>query len=164
VIKEQSYLLKVKDMAGAEVYHPLYEEYSRDYEYFFLVYNICSKASFRYLATLRKLVHENTHVGKVSVVIVGTNSDRDKDRQVTTEQGSNFAESNNDGFVEISAKDGTNVKEAFRKIVRRQRYLEEVSKSRCQATSSLWTRPRGMKNRAKFFLLLASRSVSGKKR
>jgi GTPase KRas protein len=124
MIDEQSCSLDVRDVAGVEVYSDLYTAYLRDYECFFLVYSICSRASFCHLAKLHDLLSKNTHDGNVSVVIVGTQSDRDKDRQVSTEQGNEFAESRNCGFVETSAKNNTNVKEAFCKVVRERRCLE----------------------------------------
>jgi len=123
-IDGQRCLLDVKDVAGVEAYSEMYTTFLPQYECFFLVYNICSWASFCHVAKLHDLVSENSSDGNVSVVIVGTQSDRSNDREVSTEQGKTFAESKNCAFVEASAKNNSNVGDAFRMIVTKRQCLE----------------------------------------
>ena len=47
------------------------------------------------------------------MILVGMKSDADKDRKVSIEEGMGFAEKHAMSFLEVSAKNGTNVREVF---------------------------------------------------
>ena len=49
----------------------------------------------------------------VSKILIGMKSDLDEDRKVMTEEGMAFAQNHGMNFLEVSAKNGTNVQEAF---------------------------------------------------
>lgn len=54
----------------------------------------------------------------VSIVVVGNKVDLEDERQVSTEEGREFAEKVGVPFFEISAKEGTCVEEVFAKLCR----------------------------------------------
>jgi Ras-related protein Rab-1A len=49
-------------------------------------------------------------------LLVGNKADLQSERKVSTEDGSDFADSLNLGFLETSAKNATNVEEAFSRM------------------------------------------------
>lgn len=53
----------------------------------------------------------------IVVMLLGNKCDLEDKRQVSKEEGINFAEKNKMGFVETSAKTGLNVEFGFKKIV-----------------------------------------------
>ncbi|KAG9073837.1 hypothetical protein FRC06_011119, partial [Ceratobasidium sp. 370] len=82
----------------------------------FLLYNIANLDSFNqcadWLAEIRARVDE-----RIPIMLIGNQLDRTAERAVSTGQAQNFAFQHNLLFTEVSAKCGTNVDYAFRRIV-----------------------------------------------
>lgn len=53
----------------------------------------------------------------IVIMMVGNKSDLEDDRVVLTDDARKFAETNELSFIETSAKDGTNVEDAFKNIL-----------------------------------------------
>ncbi|KAJ1611267.1 putative Rab2 GTPase [Cryptosporidium canis] len=78
-----------------------------------LVYDITRRDTFNHLTKWLSDVRRNS-TPKMTIILVGNKSDLDR-REVTTEEGMEFAEQNGLLFIETSAKTSKNVEEAFAK-------------------------------------------------
>ncbi|KAJ1605378.1 putative Rab2 GTPase [Cryptosporidium canis] len=76
-----------------------------------LVYDITRRDTFNHLTKWLSDVRRNS-TPKMTIILVGNKSDLDR-REVTTEEGMEFAEQNGLLFIETSAKTSKNVEEAF---------------------------------------------------
>ena len=77
-----------------------------------LVYDITDLESFQNLNTWLIEIEKNASKN-VYKILVGNKCDMENDRKVTYEQGKDFASQYGMKFFETSAKDSTNVSEAF---------------------------------------------------
>ena len=77
-----------------------------------LVYDITDLESFQNLNTWLIEIEKNASKN-VYKILVGNKCDMENDRKVTVEQGKDFATQYGMKFFETSAKDSTNVSEAF---------------------------------------------------
>jgi Ras-related protein Rab-2A len=77
-----------------------------------LVYDITRRETFEHLTTwledCRKFGNNN-----IVIILVGNKSDMENSRQVTRDEGEEFAKKNGLYFMETSAKTAENVDEAF---------------------------------------------------
>lgn len=105
--------LEIWDTAGQEKYHSVCHLYFRGANAALLVYDVTRKESFhkaqQWLADLQKELHP----GEVVVMLVGNKMDLSEQREVTFQEGKEFAESNSLLFMETSAKLNLQVSEAF---------------------------------------------------
>jgi GTPase KRas protein len=124
VIDGQVCMLEVLDTAGQEEYTALRDQWIRDAEGFLVVYSISSWASF---TRCRRFFHQIEGVKAPSVrhlpvdgntptdppfypvMLVGNNSDRVTEREVSTQEGHALAKELGCDFVEASAKNCINV-------------------------------------------------------
>nr|4KU4_A Chain A, Ras-3 from Cryphonectria parasitica [Cryphonectria parasitica]4KU4_B Chain B, Ras-3 from Cryphonectria parasitica [Cryphonectria parasitica] len=131
--------LEILDTAGQEEYGALREQWIRQNELFVIVFDVTRRSSFEaaerlfeeVIQTKRKLDETRRHPGDRHpddlpfapslVVLVGNKCDLDTRREVGTLEGSSLAKKLGCGFVETSAKLGTNVEEAFFSVVRADR-------------------------------------------
>ncbi|XP_049851799.1 ras-related protein Rab-2B-like [Schistocerca gregaria] len=104
--------LQIWDTAGQEKFRSITRSYYRGASGALLVYDITRRETFEHLSSwledCRKCSSNNT-----VIVLVGNKCDLEPDRQVTREEGENFAKKNNLEFIETSAKTAENVEEAF---------------------------------------------------
>ena len=77
-----------------------------------LVYDITDLESFQNLNTWLIEIEKNASKN-VYKILVGNKCDMENDRKVTVEQGKDFADQYGMKFFETSAKNSTNVSEAF---------------------------------------------------
>jgi len=107
---------QIWDTAGQERFKALTRGYYRGGLGALLVYSILNKQSFENCETwLEELV---THVDPgILVMLVGNKSDMESLREVTTEEAKEFAHKNKLSFIEASAKESTNVAEAFERLI-----------------------------------------------
>ena len=113
-IDNQDIHLLLYDTAGQEKFRSLIPMYTRDANIILLVYDISSKESFLHLSDwLRDL----TNIKKEDVIfaVVGNKTDLDDRREVTSEEGENFAKEQQFIFAEVSAKTGDGFSELFYK-------------------------------------------------
>lgn len=76
----------------------------------------CSSSVSRWLSELDQHVEERAEQGieeSLVIMLVGNKCDLKNNREVSTEDGKKLAQKHNMLFMETSALDGTNVKEAF---------------------------------------------------
>lgn len=104
--------LQIWDTAGQERFRTITSSYYRGAHGIIVVYDVTDKESFNHvpewLNEIDKYACENVHK-----LLFGNKSDLTAKRVVSTEQGKEFAESQGIEFLETSAKEATNVEQAF---------------------------------------------------
>ena len=113
-IDNQDIHLLLYDTAGQEKFRSLIPMYTRDANIILLVYDICSKDSFNHLSDW---LNDLTNINKDDVIfaVVGNKIDLEDKREVTKEEGSNYAKEHDFIFAEVSAKSGDGFSELFYK-------------------------------------------------
>ncbi|KAJ4396588.1 RAS2 protein [Gnomoniopsis smithogilvyi] len=153
--------LEILDTAGQEEYGALREQWIRQNELFVIVYDVTRRSSFE---ATERLFHEvvdvkrkldTNHFSPSLIILVGNKSDLDNRRLVGTMEGQNLAKKLGCGFIETSAKLGTNVETAFFTVVRadrklRQERMNEENKGRNEELSALGIKP-PKSSKGKFF-------------
>jgi GTPase SAR1 family protein len=81
-----------------------------------LLYDITASLSFTSLSRWLSELRENTDPNIV-VLLVGNKSDLAERRAVATEEGVGFSKSESLLFIETSARDASNVQEAFTRLI-----------------------------------------------
>ncbi|ESN99910.1 hypothetical protein HELRODRAFT_185778 [Helobdella robusta] len=107
--------LQIWDTAGQERFRTITSSYYRGAHGIIIVYDITDKDSFenikQWLGEIDRYASEN-----VNKLLVGNKCDLVERRIVTQEQAKLFASEQHLDFLETSAKDATNVEEAFKKM------------------------------------------------
>ncbi|KAM9983557.1 hypothetical protein ACTFIY_000269 [Dictyostelium cf. discoideum] len=115
VIDDQVYMLDILDTAGQDELSAIRNHWIKSCEGFILVYSITSRSSFdqiqSFLDQIKFLKSE-----KVPIIMIANKSDLDEERQVTYQEGENFANRFGMSFMEISAKYKLNIDEVFNQI------------------------------------------------
>jgi small GTP-binding protein len=105
------YKLQIWDTAGQETFKSMTQTFYRGADGCIIVYDITNKESFNnvpsWLSSVRRLVPD------IVVILVGNKIDMDYKREVTTNEGKDFAEKNNIQFFETSTKTAENINECF---------------------------------------------------
>ena len=111
-IENQLVRAQVWDTGGQERYRSITAVYYRDAVGALLVYDVTSRKSFadldRWLKEVRNATGDSTQV-----LVIGNKSDLTTSREVPFDEASRYAETNGLKLIETSAKDGSNVQEAF---------------------------------------------------
>jgi Ras-related protein Rab-1A len=103
--------MQIWDTCGSERFKSLTASYLKSCNVFILVFDITNKKSFDDLETWIQLVKENTT--PKFACLVGNKSDIQEQRQVSKQHAIDFAEKYNLKYVEISAKDNSNIEDMF---------------------------------------------------
>jgi len=108
--------VQIWDTAGQERFRAITRGYYRGAVAALVVYDITKAATFR---NVEKWLQElQTHAdADIVIMLVGNKSDLRSQREVATEDAKRFAEKNKLLYIETSALDGENIKEAFHKVV-----------------------------------------------
>lgn len=104
------------DTAGQERFKSMSVSVIKTVEGLVLVYSITNQLTFQNLETWLKQLQDVTDISKKPIIIVGNKSDLIDSREVSYEEGEKFAKEHGYKFFETSAKNGTNVQEAFNEI------------------------------------------------
>lgn len=123
-------MVEVLDTDGQDSYDSSSDKWMQDGAGAVLVYSTTSRSSFEGIEKFYNQIQRVkgaasspnisvvTYGGSVPIMLVGNKCDRTDERVVTVEEGSALASKLDCKFIEASAKNGTNVKEAFNDIVR----------------------------------------------
>eukprot|EP01128_Nolandella_sp_AFSM9_P002811 TRINITY_DN13208_c0_g1_i1.p1 TRINITY_DN13208_c0_g1~~TRINITY_DN13208_c0_g1_i1.p1 ORF type:complete len:219 (-),score=50.87 TRINITY_DN13208_c0_g1_i1:76-732(-) len=120
-VDDTTAVIDILDTAGQEEYSAMREQWLRYGEGFLVVYSITSRKSFDELIPLQeqlKRVRDVDSLNEVPTTVFGNKLDLANDRQVPKDEGMSLAQRIGASFFEGSAKEGTNVEEAFFQLVR----------------------------------------------
>jgi small GTP-binding protein len=107
---------QIWDTAGQERYRAITSAYYRGAIGAMLLYDITASLSFTSLARWLSELRENAD-RNIIVLLVGNKSDLAEHRAVATDEGIGFSKSENLLFIETSARDASNVQEAFTLLI-----------------------------------------------
>jgi small GTP-binding protein len=107
---------QIWDTAGQERYRAITSAYYRGAIGALLLYDITASLTFSSLARWLSELRENADPSIV-VMLVGNKSDLAEKRAVSTEEGIGFGKAENLLFIETSARDSSNVSEAFTTLI-----------------------------------------------
>ena len=112
----KKYKVQVWDTAGQEQFKSIARNYYKNTVCTLVVYDITSRDSFN---NVKSWIDDcKQHIAPTTqIIILGNKCDLEDKREVSTEEGNEFAESRELQFYETSAKDGTNVEKVFRSSV-----------------------------------------------
>ena len=116
-IDSKSCKLQIWDTAGQERFRNIISSYYRGAQGIMLVYDITDLESFQNLNSWLIEIEKNASKN-VYKILVGNKCDMEGDRKVTIEQGKDFASQYGMKFFETSAKESTNVSEAFTEMTK----------------------------------------------
>jgi len=120
--------LQIWDTAGQERFRTMTSSYYRGAQGVVIVYDITEPESFANVKKWLKEI-EISACENVNKLLVGNKSDLSSDRKIKTEEGRDFAEKMNLQFLETSAKDASNVEDAFCKLAKSIKERLAVKKS-----------------------------------
>ncbi|XP_068710376.1 ras-like protein RAS2 [Montipora capricornis] len=135
VIDERVAHLDILDTAGQEEFSAMREQYMRNGEGFLLVFSVTDRASFQEIqTTFHPQILRVKDRSEFPMILVGNKSDLEQERTVSTSEGQELASGYKIQYIETSAKQKTNVDQAFHDLVRAIRkfyiQLEEQQKKR----------------------------------
>jgi len=111
-------MLDILDTAGQEEYSAMRDQYIRSGQGFVIVYSITSRQTFEALNHFHDQILRVKDEDSFPVAVLGNKCDLEKDREVSTMEGKEFADSIGAPFFETSAKARINVEEGFYQLVR----------------------------------------------
>jgi Ras-related protein Rab-2A len=104
--------IQIWDTAGQEAFRSITRTYYKSSTCAFIVYDITDKKSFENVLTWLNECRDMCYKD-ILICLIGNKIDLEEQREVSYEEGKNFAEENNLLFFETSAKDGNNIQEIF---------------------------------------------------
>ena len=111
-VKDKIVRIQIWDTAGQESFRSITRSYYKNSTCAFIVYDITNKKSFDnviiWLKECKDMCYKN-----ILICLIGNKIDMEDKREVTYEDGMNFAEENDLLFYETSAKEGNNIQEIF---------------------------------------------------
>ncbi|CAD8059317.1 unnamed protein product [Paramecium primaurelia] len=122
MIDDKTIKAQIWDTAGQERYRAITSAYYRGAVGAMIIYDITKSLTFENVDKWMKELKENADPS-LQIMIVGNKIDQKHIRQVATDCAIAYAQRNGVAFIETSAKDGTNVEEAFKNI------LQQIYKS-----------------------------------
>ena len=114
--------LKLIDTSGQERYRPLISSSLKNMDIFIIVYNITDRKSFHVLTEWNTIINNYIRDKDKFLVILGNKTDLEEYREITTEEGKNYAKDINALFFEISTKTKKDIEEVFNIIC--EEYIE----------------------------------------
>ena len=112
LVNNRNVRIQIWDTAGQEAFRSITRSYYKSSTCAFIVYDITEKKTFydvtSWLQDCRDMCYKN-----ILIYLIGNKSDLEDKRQVTEEEGRQFAEENNLVFFETSALNGNNIEEIF---------------------------------------------------
>jgi len=116
-VKGQEYYLKLVDTAGQDEYSFFPVQYTMDVHGYALVYSINSRMSFAVVKTIYEKLVDLTGNVNAPIVLIGNKRDLQNERLVSVEEGKRLAELMKAQFVEVSAKQNSEVTDCFNNLI-----------------------------------------------
>ena len=132
LINLHGYDLKIKiwDTAGQERFKSMSVQVIKICDGCILVYSVNKKDSFKSLEQWFLQLTKTTDISKKSIIVIGNKlEENESQREVSYEEGKNFAESKGFNFYEVSSKTGENIYTAFDNLIEQLyiRFESEIS-------------------------------------
>ena len=118
-IEGQEYEVEILDTAGEEDYQNMMDMWISFGEGFLLVFAINDPESFELLKGKHDRVIKGKHGVKCPILLVGNKQDLAEERKISTDEGKKLAESWGIDYIETSAKNNFNCKEAFERLAQK---------------------------------------------
>ena len=116
-VNNKVYKVQIWDTAGNEQFRSITRTYYKNSVCAIVVYDITSRESFESVINWIEDCKLNSPKS-VCMILFGNKSDLSENRQVTTEEGEEFAIRYGIKFFETSAKDGVNIEETFNETIK----------------------------------------------
>lgn len=123
-INDSEVKVQVWDTAGMEVYRSLTAAYYRNTAVTLLVYDVTRRSTFENLPTWFKDIKEACNNSHMIVLVVGNKIDLQAERQISRQEGKQFATQNKLFFMETSAKNRETVEKVF--FLTARMYYEKI--------------------------------------
>ena len=133
---------QVWDTAGQERFRAVTSAYYHGAVGALLVYAINSRASFDNVPRWLEELHTKA-ASDMQIILVGNKSDLKDQREVTTEEGEEFARQNQIMFIETSALDKSHVEDAFKHLVEAIFNQHNANKAACDKSDAEPGNPHG---------------------
>jgi len=129
--------IQIWDTAGQERFRTITESYYRGAHGILVVYDTTDMRSFdsiqRWLQDIKKYASED-----VQIILIGNKCDLIENRQISYDQGKEFANNIHINFFETSAKNSINIEEAFMTMIKQIRAnYKSKSTTGFEVTSSI---------------------------
>lgn len=111
-VKGKDIKIQIWDTAGQENFRSLTRSYYRSSIASLVVYDVTSRSTFEKLESWIEELNENCH-NETVIVIVGNKKDLDKQRQVSYQEGLNFAKKHGFQFTETCAFEKETIEPLF---------------------------------------------------
>ncbi|KAG0372136.1 hypothetical protein BGX24_000680 [Mortierella sp. AD032] len=138
-VEGKKYKLTIWDTAGQERFRTLTSSYYRGAQGVILVYDVSNRDSFNDLQTWFNELDTYCSSKEVVRMIVGNKVDKESSREVSKQEGQEFARKLQTLFVECSAKTKLGVQQAFDELV--QQIIDTPSLWQKQAPSNVRLQP-----------------------
>eukprot|EP01091_Cochliopodium_minus_P002118 TRINITY_DN1200_c0_g1_i1.p1 TRINITY_DN1200_c0_g1~~TRINITY_DN1200_c0_g1_i1.p1 ORF type:complete len:176 (+),score=30.31 TRINITY_DN1200_c0_g1_i1:33-560(+) len=116
--KEKIIKSQIWDTAGQERFKAICSAYYRGANGVLVVFDMTNRKSFlrieEWLDEIKKNVNSEN---QTTLILVGNKSDLNSHRTVSFEEAKSFANIHNMMYIETSAKNGSNIEEAFTKLI-----------------------------------------------
>ncbi len=108
--------VQIMDTAGQERFKSINASYCRKADCCLLVYDISNKNSFEECKYYSEQIREKCKKG-INTILLGNKTDLEHKRQISPEEGANFALKNNYLFLETSCIKNEKVADAFQTLI-----------------------------------------------
>jgi small GTP-binding protein len=119
---------QIWDTAGSERFHAVGCGYLRGTDACIIVFDLTQRPSFQKVEYWHNVLLDAIQKNKSApfpIMVFGNKIDLENDREVPREEAERFTRENGFGYIEVSAKLGTNVREGFDEISKR--FLQNVA-------------------------------------
>lgn len=111
-VDKKAVKLQIWDTAGQESFRSITRSYYRGATGALLVYDVTRRETFEHVTSWLNDAKENSNMN-MTILLIGNKTDLAEKREVSTEEGKQFAAANGLAFIETSAKTNANVDAAF---------------------------------------------------
>ena len=116
-INKKNVKMQIWDTAGQERFRTVVSSYFKGSHGIFIIYDITNRESFKNLENWLGEIEKNAS-DKVLKILIGNKCDLEQEREIQFEEGQAFANRNGMQFIETSAKNNTNINEAFEALAK----------------------------------------------
>ena len=114
---DSSVKVLIWDTAGQEKFQNIARQYHKGANGVLLIYDIGNRKSFQRIDFWLKELKDNNRLEELFICLVGNKIDMEDKREITREEGEQYAKDNNIIFFEVSAKTGDGINLLFDKVI-----------------------------------------------